>query len=117
MVLLLAAVLLSFAALATATTVFESLYEVPRGWTFAREARGEERISLRLSLKQQNVDTFYEQLMEVSTPDHPRYGAHYEAHELRSLLKPTDETSSIAISWLRDNNITSIEDDSKFPYF
>jgi tripeptidyl-peptidase-1 len=101
----------------TASNVFESLYEIPRGWTFARAAKGDENIKLHLSLKQQNVDTFYDKLMEVSTPDHPKYGMHYEHHELRSLLKPSDQTSNIAISWLQDNNITSIEDDSDYILF
>jgi tripeptidyl-peptidase I len=93
---------LSFSAFlesAVASNVFESLYETPRGWTFARNAKGDESIKLRLSLKQQNVDAFYDKLMEVSTPDHPRYGMHYEHHEIRTLLKPSDETSNIAISW------------------
>ena len=101
----------------TASNAFESLYEAPRGWTFARAAEGDESIKLRLSLKQQNVDSFYDKLMEVSTPDHSQYGMHYEAHELRSLLKQSDETSSIAISWLQDNNITSIKDDSDYILF
>jgi tripeptidyl-peptidase-1 len=112
-------VLSFFAVLGTVTAsdVFEALHEPPRGWTFARAAEGEESIRLRLSLKQQNVDAFYENLMEVSTPDHPRYGQHYEHHELRSLLKPTAETSNVAISWLQDNNITKIEDDSDYILF
>jgi tripeptidyl-peptidase-1 len=112
--------IVSFSALlqsATASNVFDSLYEPPRGWTVARAAKGEESIKLRLSLKQQNVDTFYDKLMEVSTPDHPRYGMHYEHHEIRSLLKPSDESSNIAISWLQDNNITSIEDNSDYILF
>lgn len=104
--------ILSFAALATATSnVFESLHEVPRGWTFVRAAEGSENLKLRLSLKQQNLDSFYDKLMEVSTPDHPQYGMHYNGHELRSLLQPTEEASSSAISWLQDSNITSIQDD------
>lgn len=101
----------------TARNVFESLHGIPRGWTFARAAKCDESIKLRLSLKQQNVDTFYDKLMEVSTPDHPQYGMHYEHHEIRNLLKPSDETSSIAISWLQDNNITTIEDDSDYISF
>ena len=100
-----------------ASPVFDSLFEPPRGWTFARAAKSDESIKLRLSLKQQNVDTFYDKLMEVSTPDHPRYGMHYKHNEIRSLLKPSDETSNIAISWLQDNNITSIEDDSDYILF
>ncbi|KAF4627946.1 hypothetical protein G7Y89_g10209 [Cudoniella acicularis] len=112
--------LLSLTALVrfvAASAVFESLHSIPRGWKFVRTAKGSEIIKLRLSLKQQNVDSLYEKLMEVSTPDHAQYGMHYEGHELRSLLKPTDETSNLAISWLQDNNITSIHDDSDYILF
>jgi tripeptidyl-peptidase-1 len=110
---------LSFSVLvqAAASDVFESIYEPPRGWKYERAAKGDESVRLRVSLKQQNLDSFYDKLMEVSTPDHPQYGQHYEGHELRSLLKPTDEASSIAISWLQDNNITAIEDDSDYILF
>ena len=102
---------------AVAAEVLESLHGVPRGWTFVRTAEDDESVKLRLSLKQQNVDSFYEKLMEVSTPDHPQYGMHYEGHELRSLLKPTNETSNTAISWLQDYNITSIDDQSDYILF
>lgn len=55
--------------------------------------------------------------MQVSTPDHPQYGKHYEGHELRSLLKPSDEASSTAVSWLQKNNIVSIRDDGDYLLF
>ena len=55
--------------------------------------------------------------MDISAPDHPQYGMHCEEHELRELLKPSYETSSIAISWLQDNNITLIEDDNDYILF
>ncbi|TVY18022.1 Tripeptidyl-peptidase sed2 [Lachnellula arida] len=108
--------ILSIASLAQAA-VFESIYQAPRGWTFVRPAEGTEILKLRLSLKQQNVESLYDKLMEVSTPDHKQYGMHYEGHELRSLLEPTKETSSAAIAWLQENNITSITDDSDYVLF
>lgn len=102
---------------ASDSDVFESLYAVPRGWTRSRTAQPGEGIKLRLSLKQQNLDYFYDNLMQVSTPGHPQYGKHYEGHELRSLLSPSDEASSTTISWLQDNNITSIRDDGDYVFF
>lgn len=93
---------------------FESLHQVPRGWTWAQRAQPDEPIKLRVSLKQQNLDEFYDNLMQVSTPDHPRYGQHYEGHELRSLLKPSEEATSTAVRWLKENNVTSIRDDGDY---
>lgn len=109
---------LSFSALAhAASDIFESLVEVPRGWTLSRPAQGSEAVRLRLSLKQQNLDNFYDELIKVSTPEHEQYGMHYEGHELRSLLAPAPETSTAAISWLQDNNITTIQDDGEYVLF
>jgi tripeptidyl-peptidase I len=111
---------LSFSILVKAapvSNIFESIKELPRGWSFVRTADGNEPIKLRLSLKQQNVDHFYDKLLEVSTPDHPNYGMHYEGHELRSLLQPTQETSSVAFAWLSDNNITAIKDEGDYLLF
>jgi tripeptidyl-peptidase-1 len=39
---------------------------------------------------------------------------HYEGHELRSLLQPTEEALRAAINWLQDNNVTSIEDEGDY---
>ncbi|CAG8976517.1 hypothetical protein HYALB_00006014 [Hymenoscyphus albidus] len=109
--------LATFVSSTFASSVFESVHQVPRGWTFDRNAYADETVKLRVSLKQQNVDDLYQKVMEVSTPDHVSYGQHYEGHELRSLLKPSDETSAVVISWLQDSNITAIKDDGDYVLF
>lgn len=96
---------------------FESLHQVPRDWTRVQSAEPTENIRLRVSLKQQNLDEFYDKLLQISTPDHPQYGKHYEGHELRSLLRPSQEASATAISWLQDNNVTDILDDRDYLMF
>ena len=111
---------LSFLILVQATPtskVFESIRELPRGWSFVRTADGNEPIKLRLSLKQQNVDHFYDKLLEISAPEHPNYGMHFEGHELRSLLQPTKETFSTTYNWLSDNNITATKDEGDYLLF
>lgn len=100
-----------------ANNVFESIYELPRGWERARSAKPDDVVKLRLSLKQQNLDQFYDDLLQVSTPSNPRYGQHYSGHELRSLLRPSEEASSTAIAWLQDNNVTAIRDDGDYLFF
>ncbi|KAK7699065.1 hypothetical protein SLS64_011979 [Diaporthe eres] len=99
------------------SNAFESINQVPRGWTRVQSADPTEKIKLRVSLKQQNLDQFYDSLLQVSTPDHPQYGKHYEGHELRSLLRPSDEASATAISWLQDNNVTDVQDDGDYLMF
>ncbi|KAG8165540.1 hypothetical protein KVR01_004092 [Diaporthe batatas] len=113
----LSALILNPSLVSASSTPFESLHQVPRGWTRVRSAGTTENIRLRVSLRQQNLDEFYDKLLQVSTPDHPQYGRHYEGHELRSLLKPSDEASATAISWLQDNNVTDILDDGDYLMF
>lgn len=110
------------AAAATATTtstssslnIFESLTELPRGWTRTAAASPNDPVRLRVSLKQQNLDAFYESLVQVSSPDHPRYGQHYQGHELRSLLAPTAESTATTVAWLRAHNVSTIRDDGDY---
>jgi tripeptidyl-peptidase-1 len=111
---------LSFSALLNAGSAiasFESVYELPRGWKLARPAEGTEGIRLRISLQQQNVEKFYETLLDVSTPDHAKYGQHLEGEEILEMLKPRQETSDTVVAWLQDYNITSIKDDSDWIMF
>lgn len=111
---------LSFTAVfnaGSAIASFESVYELPRGWKLARPAEGSEGIRLRISLQQQNVDKFYDTLMDVSTPDHEKYGQHLEGEQVMELLKPRKETSDAVVSWLQDHNITSIKDDNDYILF
>ncbi|KAI9734154.1 MAG: hypothetical protein M1818_006641 [Claussenomyces sp. TS43310] len=95
----------------TSRDVFEELHSVPRGWELLRSAASGEPISLRISVKQRNVDLFERVLMEVSTPSHAKYGQHLLGHEVKEMLRPTQESSDSVLSWLQDSNITSIDDD------
>ena len=77
----------------------------------------DEPIKLRVALQQQNLALFEQTVLEVSTPDHPKYGKHMEGHEIKAMLKPTQAASDAVISWLQDHNITNIEDDGDWVNF
>jgi tripeptidyl-peptidase-1 len=113
--LFLSQVVLSIAT--TDTVILESLNKVPEGWKYARPASTHDVLNLRISLKQQNVDSFYDHLLQVSTPNHARYGQHYEGHELRRMLQPSDDTRMLTLDCLETYNITSIEDESDYILF
>lgn len=98
----------------SSNNIFESIHQLPRGWTRTADAQPNDPVKLRISLKQQNLDTFYESLLQVSSPDHPRYGQHYEAHELRSLLRPAPEAARTAMRWLQAHNVTTVRDDGEY---
>lgn len=49
----------------------------------------------------------------MSTPDHPRYGQHFQSHdEMKAMLMPSDQTLDAVTSWLKAAGITDIEQDS-----
>lgn len=104
-------------AASSPNSIFDSIAQLPRGWTRTADARPDDTVRLRVSLKQQNLDVFYESLHQVSSPDHPRYGQHYEGHELRSLLRPAAETSDTVVRWLQDHNVKTIRDDGDYLFF
>lgn len=89
-----------------AGNVFEQLHQLPQSWTFERDASLTEPINLRISLQHQNVDSFYQKFMAISTPSHIDYGKHMDNHEIRNLLKPKDESLDAILDWLEGYNIT-----------
>jgi tripeptidyl-peptidase-1 len=54
---------------------------------------------------QPNHDLFEQTLMEISTPDHPRYGQHLKRDELKDLIKPEAESSAAVLSWLGESGV------------
>ncbi|KAF1951791.1 tripeptidyl-peptidase 1 precursor [Byssothecium circinans] len=47
-------------------------------------------------------------MVQVSDPDHGRYGNHLSQDEVNSLIKPTKETSELVREWLSDNGVTDV---------
>lgn len=57
--------------------------------------------------------------MEVSDPDHARYGQHLKRDELKDLIKPSAESTRAVLSWLEESGISSkdIKDDGEWITF
>ena len=83
----------------------------------ATNSHVDEPIKLRVALVQPNVAQFEQMVLDVSTPDHPKYGHHMQGHEVKALLQPTEAASNAVISWLQDHNITAIDDDGDWVNF
>lgn len=50
---------------------------VPKGWTVVGPAPLEERVNVRIGLKQDGIDDLISHLYAVSDPNHHRYGAYW----------------------------------------
>ncbi|KAF2238600.1 tripeptidyl peptidase-like protein [Viridothelium virens] len=80
-------------------------YDVPAKWTREGPAPEDHHITLSIGLKQSRFGDLEKQLMEVSDPDHPRYGQHLTPEEVSKYIRPTEEASDDVHEWLSDNGV------------
>lgn len=56
--------------------------------------------------------------MDMSTPDHPSYGNHFNTHEeMKRMLQPSAESADSIRDWLESAGITKIEQDADWVTF
>ncbi|CZR58159.1 related to serine protease [Phialocephala subalpina] len=61
---------------------------------------GDAIVPVRIGLRQSNLHTGYERLMDISHPASKNYGKHLSKEEVHSIFAPADETVEIVKSWL-----------------
>ncbi|KAF1818954.1 tripeptidyl-peptidase 1 precursor [Dissoconium aciculare CBS 342.82] len=79
---------------------------VPRAWTSIGSAPAEEKIHLQIGLRQAQQGLIEQHLLEVSDPEHPRYGQHLSHDEVNAIVAPADESVSLVSSWLEEAGIS-----------
>ncbi|KAF1991424.1 tripeptidyl-peptidase 1 precursor [Aulographum hederae CBS 113979] len=82
-------------------------HTVPRGWQFVGRAPKSDLVNLHIGLKQRNEGVVEQHLIEVSDPNHSRYGQHLSAEEIENIVTPSDDTINLVVEWLRENEVTS----------
>ncbi|KAE9991424.1 hypothetical protein EG327_011727 [Venturia inaequalis] len=82
-------------------------HPVPKGWTKVGPAPKSALINLQIGLRQGNEGVIEQHLLQVSDPNHVRYGQHLSPDQVHSIITPSDETLDSVASWLLDNGITS----------
>ncbi|KAM3438352.1 hypothetical protein NHJ13734_004225 [Beauveria thailandica] len=65
-----------------------------------------DRIQVRVALKQRNLENGMDYLMDVSDPDSPNFGKYYTAKQVMELFKPADESVDAVKRWLADSGIS-----------
>ena len=57
--------------------------------------------------------------MDISTPNHPRYGQHLKRDELKDLIKPEPESTEAILKWLEESGVPSsdVQNDSEWINF
>ncbi|TVY24505.1 Aorsin [Lachnellula hyalina] len=75
-----------------------------------RRVHSDAIIPVRIGLRQNNLHTGYDRLMEVSHPGSMTYGKHLSKEEVHSLFAPADETIKIVKNWLLGFNLIQKRD-------
>jgi len=84
-------------------------HAVPRSWKAAGPANKRESINLQIGLKQRNEGLVERHLLEVSDPDHERYGQHLTAAEIADIVRPEDASIKQVHEWLDAHGIEDID--------
>lgn len=77
-----------------------------RGWTKYSSPPPDHIIRLRIALKQSNYAELERHLMEISDPDHDRYGQHLTKEEVDALIAPHDDTSTLVNEWIANHGLS-----------
>ncbi|KDQ07914.1 hypothetical protein BOTBODRAFT_166414 [Botryobasidium botryosum FD-172 SS1] len=83
-----------------APSVLESRLHIPSGWSKRDGLDKRAAISMRINLKQNNLDRGEELLIAVSDPDSPKYGQHYSPEEVMDLFAPSKQSVDAVRDWL-----------------
>ncbi|TVY38071.1 Aorsin [Lachnellula occidentalis] len=75
-----------------------------------RRVNSDAIIPVRIGLRQSNLHTGYDRLIEVSHPGSVNYGKHLSREEVHSLFAPADETIEIVKNWLLRSNLIQEHD-------
>jgi len=78
---------------------------VPRGWTAVGDAAKSQLLNLQIGLKQRNEGFIERHLIEVSDPNHARYGQHLSAAEIHDMIAPSNETLILVTEWLAEHHV------------
>ncbi|KAI1305721.1 peptidase S8/S53 domain-containing protein [Xylaria venustula] len=97
---------------------FEQLYAVPEGWKLQGPAEDSQVIKLQIALRQGDVEGFEQAVLDMSTPDHPKYGQHFQTHdEMKRMLLPSQESLSSVYTWLSEAGVENVQEDADWMTF
>ena len=78
---------------------------VPSGWSLLRRQDASHIILLRFGLKQSNMDKLEDFLSDVSHPDSPNYGKHWNPGQVAKTFSPSQEAFDTVQTWLVNSGI------------
>jgi tripeptidyl-peptidase-1 len=67
-------------------------------------------VPIRIGLRQQNLHTGYDRLIDISHPTSKNYGKHLSKEEVHSIFAPAEETVDAVRNWLLDSGLIQESD-------
>ncbi|KAH8995710.1 subtilisin-like protein [Lactarius akahatsu] len=78
---------------------------IPENWQNLGHPPSGTTIDLHIALKAQNENALIDVLYQVSSPGHPKYGAHLSREEVAELIAPPSDVLELANAWLEHHGI------------
>lgn len=63
--------------------------------------------TIKVALKQSNLDKLHEHLLNISSPSSPYYGRHWSASDVRKAFAPAQDSIDVVKEWLAASGIES----------
>ncbi|KAF8266325.1 subtilisin-like protein [Lactarius quietus] len=87
------------------TRIKHTWHTVPSNWESLGPPSSNTTIDLHIALLPQSENSLIDALYEVSTPRHPKYGAHLSKEQVAQLVAPHRDTLDLVNSWLKHHGI------------
>lgn len=97
--------------------VHETRSGPPSGWSASVAPFPADTAAFTLALKIQNLDKLESELLAVSDPDSPSYGAHWGDDAVSSAFRPSNQTIFNVVKWLQSSSIREYRVDGAFVDF
>ena len=96
--------------------VFEKLSTAPSPWILKNDGHidADNKFKLRIHLKNQNIASLHQKVLDISTPSHPSYGLHLGRLELRDMIAPAMESFDPVLEWIESQGLaekSTVEND------
>src|SRR4051812_41211359 len=90
--------------------VFEKLSAIPTPWVLRKDQQFDTdlKFKLRIHLKNRNIASFRQKVLDVSTPSHPAYGQHLSKAEVNSMLAPAEDSFTLVAEWLKSKGLSDV---------
>lgn len=96
-----------FMAFGLCHEMVEQLQDVPDGWSKGMRPQPSTFMQFRLELHGAGPTDLERQVIDLSTPGHPRYGRHMKREEVEDLLRPAPAVSDQVLAWLDSEGVSN----------